>query len=824
MTIAVTAVASLAAFFAFQRELAGRQISYLSEYVAERTQTEDRHFSDLAETHRAAAAALEQRIIRLQPGEIERRFAQFYPLMADGTCRSRNSSFDGYKDALGDYYYGLGAFISDCRHISQADKALMVAAYHVVAHVGEVVSREYDNFYFFTPNTRLVMFGPARADRLMFYRHDAPATLDVSHEGMVDLTRPAVNPSRAIRCTNLQRLVQDTSGARMATACVTPVDIAGRHVGAFGSSIQLTGYFMKAVANSLPGSTNLIVTDAGELVAYPGFVSAGKASGDVVAQYERRLGLHGIIAQIRQQKRPTGVLRSADGASYVAYGLLRGPDWYFLITYPTALVNTSAAKSAAWILVIGLLAAIAQCWLVVFLARRTIVRPLQRLLESAEAEGADRGAGREVSDVEARPDEIGALARALRCERERADEVLESLERRVGERTVELEYANQEKSRFLANMSHELRTPLNGVIAVSETLAREQRTRRTRELAELIVSSGRLLEQVLTDILDFSKIEAGEMRLDIGEFEIDRVVPRIAALHQAAAEAKGLELKWSIEPAARGAWRGDAVRITQVLSNLLSNAVKFTETGQVELVVTRADSGLNFVIRDTGIGFNDDVRQRLFRRFEQADASITRRFGGTGLGLAICSSLTGLMGGDLSAQSTPGKGSSFELFLPLEPVAASDQADAAAADDDSVISIEGARVLLAEDHPTNQKVVRLILEAVGVELSVVDNGRQALDLLQTRDFDLVLMDMQMPEMDGLTATAALRAREQATGAARTPVIMLTANALDEHVQASAQAGADRHITKPIRADSLLRAMAEILSCPIDETGPAAISA
>jgi signal transduction histidine kinase/ActR/RegA family two-component response regulator len=813
MTIAVTALASLAAFYAFQHELTERQIAYLGDYVIERTQTEDRRFSDLLETHRAAAVALENRIVRMRPGEIERRFKEFYPLQADGTCRTRDSAFDGYKDPIGDYYYGLGGFVSDCRHITQADKAMMVAAYHVVAHVGEVVSREYDNFYFFTPDTRLVMFGPERPDHLMYYRHNAPPTMDVSHEQMVDITRPAANPGRTIRCTNLQRLIQDDKGVRQATACVSPVDIGGRHVGAFGSSIELSGYLTKAVTRRLPGASNLIITDQGELLAYPGLTSAARPSEAALTGLEHKLRLRELIGKIKAQNDNHGVTLSPDGSRYIAYGVLRGPNWYFLISYPTAAVAWSAARSAAWILLIGVLAAAAQAWLVMLLARGTIVKPLQRLADSTEAEGSSR----DVADVEARPDEIGALARALRAERERADEVLDSLETRVRQRTEELEHANQEKSRFLANMSHELRTPLNGVIAVSETLAREQKTRRTRELAELIVSSGRLLEQVLTDILDFSKIEAGQLRLEIGAFDIERVVPRIAALHQASAEAKGLKLRWSIDPAAHGTYRGDAVRITQILSNLLSNAVKFTEAGEAELTVHAAAQGLRFTVRDTGIGFEEEVRRRLFKRFEQADASITRRFGGTGLGLAICRSLTELMGGVLHAASTPGAGSRFEVFRPLDRI--SDTAMGPVAEDEAEeVSIQGVRILLAEDHPTNQKVVRLILEAVGVELTVVENGREALDALAGQSFELVLMDMQMPEKDGLTATTALRAREQAQGLARIPVIMLTANALDEHMRASAEAGADMHISKPIRADALLNAIVHLLSAARGEGG------
>jgi signal transduction histidine kinase/ActR/RegA family two-component response regulator len=431
----------------------------------------------------------------------------------------------------------------------------------------------------------------------------------------------------------------------------------------------------------------------------------------------------------------------------------------------------------------------------------------------AESQECPKAEAAELAQIEARTDEIGVLARALKAGREKAELTLGELEERVAARTAELERANQEKSRFLANMSHELRTPLNGVVAVSETLAREQTTPRTRELAELIVSSGRLLEQVLTDILDFSKIEAGEMRLEVGEVDAGLTTRRIAELHAAAASAKDLTLSWHVDPAAAGVWRGDGVRITQILSNLLSNAVKFTERGEVAVSVSRDDKGLVFKVTDSGIGFDAETAQRLFRRFEQADASITRRFGGTGLGLAICQSLTQLMGGEISASSEPGKGSVFSVSLPLERLRDVGDADASArpAATDGEVQVGGVSILLAEDHPTNQRVVRLILEACGARIDIVETGKAALERLSTNAYDVVLMDMQMPEMDGLTATRLLRERELAWGAPRTPVIMLTANALDEHVRASLEAGADAHLSKPVRADALMAAVAEAIA-------------
>ena len=499
----------------------------------------------------------------------------------------------------------------------------------------------------------------------------------------------------------------------------------------------------------------------------------------------------------------------------MAFGRLSGPNWYLLLTYPKADMMASALRSASWVLLIGGIASAIQALAVVLLARRTIVRPVERLAASCEPGAFGLTERPDVRDVEHRNDEIGVLATALRTEREKTEAVMASLEDRVSERTAQLERANTEKSRFLANMSHELRTPLNGVIAISETLAGQQTTQKGRELAELIASSGRLLERVLTDILDFSKIEAGEITLAGDDFTMERLVGGIAELHSASARNKGLTFRWSVAPEAQGRFLGDTVRITQVLSNLLSNAVKFTETGEIVLEVTAQGEEIRFRVADTGIGFDEETGARLFRRFEQADASIRRRFGGTGLGLAISRSLIELMGGRIVVQSTPGRGSTFSVYLALERLDGDAKADAP--DARQPLDIAGRRVLVAEDHPTNQKVVELILESVGVAPIIVENGQLALDLLKAERFDVVMLDMQMPELDGLTATGLLREYEREAGLPRTPVIMLTANALDEHIRSSQEAGADLHLSKPIHAQALIESiMVAIGAAPAGE--------
>ncbi|MBP7818129.1 MAG: response regulator [Phenylobacterium sp.] len=810
MSLVVTILGSIGAFVVFQRELTNRQITYLSDYVRERSSNIDRRFTNLTNLHKAAGVELERRMNHLSDADVNRLNDDYFPAKGDGTRRSRDVLFDGHLTASGRWIYGMGGFIGEADRASMADRRTLTAAFSVVSDFGQAARSEYDNFYFFQPDpTRLVMFGPDRPDRLMFYRHDAPASLNVSKEEMAQITLPRNDPARVTRCTNLQRLIQDNKGERLATGCLTPAYVGGRYVGSFGSSIELTGFFLNAIKNTLPGASNLVVTGKGELIAYPGFGTPGRASEDAVADYEHKLNLKLLVKAIRADGQMHGVIDSPDGRQVVAYGRLTGPDWYLILTYPKSAIALSAARSASWVLALGAIASLIQTLLVVALARRTIVKPLRQLAGTCEPETfgvRDRHA--DLSNVEDRADEIGVLAKALRGEREKVEEVLASLEDRVRDRTAELERANAEKSRFLANMSHELRTPLNGVIAISETLAAQQKTQQSRELAELIVSSGRLLEQVLTDILDFSKIEAGEIQLSHETFDMQAIVRRIAELHRASAEAKGLELGWTVSAAARGAFVGDQVRLTQVLSNLLSNAVKFTPAGAVRLAVTEEGGQVRFTITDSGIGFDDAVKVRLFGRFQQADGSITRRFGGTGLGLAISRSLVELMGGAISVESTPGVGSAFTFRLPLEPAQAVTSLEVEEAE--AGFDLSGCRILLAEDHPTNQKVVELILQSVNVELEIVENGQLALDRLSAERFDVVLMDMQMPELDGLSATRRLREFEAAEGLARTPVIMLTANAMDEHVRAGREAGADQHLSKPIRATALIESIIHCL--------------
>jgi PAS domain S-box-containing protein len=367
------------------------------------------------------------------------------------------------------------------------------------------------------------------------------------------------------------------------------------------------------------------------------------------------------------------------------------------------------------------------------------------------------------------------------------------------------EQASQAKSAFLANMSHEIRTPLNGIVAGADLLAKGALDPRARELVDIILSSGRGLERLLSDVLDLVRIEAGQVVIETDAFHLGDMARSVAALCALRAEEKGVVLEARVDAAVDTMVIGDGARLRQVLTNLLSNAVKFTDHGRVTLEATLdADGRARFRVSDTGIGFDSVEKARIFDRFQQADVSFTRRFGGAGLGLAISRELVELMGGALECDSAPDQGSTFWFALPL-PVHRESPVETVA--DAAPERLDIPRVLVADDHPTNRKIVELMLAEVA-EIFTAENGREAVEVCATVTPDLILMDMQMPVMDGLDAVREIRAREATTGAARTPIIMLTANARPEHIRASREAGADLHLEKPITSAMLFAAIGQ----------------
>jgi signal transduction histidine kinase/HPt (histidine-containing phosphotransfer) domain-containing protein len=418
-------------------------------------------------------------------------------------------------------------------------------------------------------------------------------------------------------------------------------------------------------------------------------------------------------------------------------------------------------------------------------------------------------------------DEIGSLSHGfnqmldtLQARDQELSIYRETLENLVGERTqalqeaiAEARQANRAKSDFLARMSHEIRTPMNAITGLSRMVLETPLAPQQREYLEQVMHSSEALLGIINDILDYSKIEAGGLTLESTPFELNKVFQSLNSLFRAKVRAQGIGLRFTLTEGVPAKLQGDALRLGQILINLVGNAIKFTTEGEIEVTVSHRENlpdrrvRLEFSVRDTGIGIPLAQQEKLFTPFTQADSTITRRFGGTGLGLAICRQLVELMGGEISLESTPEKGSTFHfttLFaLPVADALGSTNQRNVAVDPKKLSNFPrwaGERVLLVEDIAINRTIATALLQRVGLSVGIATQGQEALDMLAQEDFRLVLMDIQMPVMDGLSATRAIRANPRWHDL---PIIAMTAHAMTEDQQQTRDAGMNAHLTKPI---------------------------
>ncbi|WP_232003181.1 ATP-binding protein [Pseudoalteromonas piscicida] len=378
-------------------------------------------------------------------------------------------------------------------------------------------------------------------------------------------------------------------------------------------------------------------------------------------------------------------------------------------------------------------------------------------------------------------------------------------ERELSHAKEAAEQAANAKAVFLANMSHEIRTPMNGLYGTLQLLKSEPLNSTATNLLEKATYSVKALNTIINDILDFSKIEAGRIELEERPFNIEVLVEHLRSDFLVLAKNKGLKLKIHVELEHKF-WMGDEVRVRQVLLNLLSNSIKFTETGSIvtHIKPLQNDSGMLITVADTGIGMTEATIKKLFSRFEQADKSTTRKFGGTGLGLSITRSLIDLMGGKIKVESTVGEGSLFSIELPMQK--SEYTSEQPKGDQLKIADLSGTSILLAEDNPVNQLVVRSMISKANGDITIANNGKESIEQFELNKPDLILMDIQMPEMDGVEACKRLKNKDP-----NIPIIALTANAFPEDRALYERVGFDGYVAKPIEQLELINTIATVLA-------------
>ena len=842
----VIALMALVGMLAMEKVLERQILGKLDVFIKERTERESEIFDTIKEAHQQATLSLEMALTEPDETDVDAAFDRWFPAAADGSRRSADELFDGVVVPYAGHVSGMGAFIGDGADITAERKRLLLHSFFLSHAFGSAHMPEIPSFYFYTPDRNLVIHAPARADKLIYYRQNAPADFSFEQTEFVKLVSPANNPQGEMRCTSLQPIIYDTSGRTWTTGCHTPVYIRNKFVGAWGSSILLDKLLDEAIADHPDGATNMILTADGKLIAHPTLTRQGEVDNRQlqVAQSGNELLKEIYAATLQHRREQTAVFELAEADFYMAAGHISGPDWYFVTIYPRSLVMAEARENAVLILYIGAVGIILVLIALYFALSKQIIRPIHALVRHTQS--LARG---HFDRLPARParlfgtgNELDQLVYSTERMARRISKLVNNLESRVKERTEELERAkrhaekaNSAKSDFLANMSHEIRTPLTGILGMLDAMNAQDLPEDAADCVIMARQSAETLLELVNDVLDLSRIESGKFVLKTAPVNVRKLLESTLLSLQPLAANKRLSLEADFADTDEWWAQADSKVIRQVAINLIGNALKFTSIGYVRLTARfdRLPDGkavLCFTVSDTGVGIPLEMQDRLFDRFETMGGE-DRTEKSTGLGLAITQELVTMMGGGVSLKSEPAKGSHFTVTVPLDvaekpaatvtpaptpqPVEHKSGKTQKPGQEDTPSPVAGLRILAVDDNPINRAVLTKLCRSLGIEPEVLPGPQEFIKHVDRMVSghqpapDTLLIDINMPGMDGITALKHVRLL--GGWAARVPALAFTAHAIDGAEQNFIQSGMQGYIGKPIDREKFVQELQRVLA-------------